>query len=216
MTPHPFCLESLTASIDSEMVPIWFTLRSRQLADPCSMACWILMGLVTVRSSPTICTFSPTAAVILFQLSQSSWSKGSSIVTIGYSSIIFLYKAVNSSPESNRSVFFSGPVVLKSRSYWFFPGTLNSEEATSRPIETLSRYPALSVASISIARPDSASQGGAKPPSSPIRVASPPNFSLITALRLWKTSHPIIIDSVNVSAPVGIIKNSWNASLFPA
>merc|ERR1719487_1601921 len=31
MTPQPFCLHSLTASIDSEIVPIWLTLRSSAL-----------------------------------------------------------------------------------------------------------------------------------------------------------------------------------------
>ena len=123
---------------------------------------------------------------------------------------------MSSSPLSLSEASLSAPVVLKSRSYAFSPATLNSDEATSKPTLTLSRYPALSVASIIIANPDSTSQGGANPPSSPIKVASPPNFALITFLRLWNTSHPICIDSLNVSAPVGMTKNSWKASLLPA
>ena len=74
----------------------------------------------------------------------------------------------------------------------------------------------VTVASISISRPDSTVHGGAKPPSSPMSVASPPNLPLMTFLRLWKTSQPICIDSEKVSAPVGMMKNSWNASLLPA
>ena len=42
------------AWMDSVTEPIWFTLSSRQLQAFLSTACWILLGLVTVRSSPTI------------------------------------------------------------------------------------------------------------------------------------------------------------------
>ena len=55
MTPHPFCLDSFTAAIDSEIEPIWFTLSSRQLAAFSSIALLMNSGFVTVRSSPTIC-----------------------------------------------------------------------------------------------------------------------------------------------------------------
>ena len=55
MTPQPFCLDSFTAAIDSEMDPIWFTLSKRQLAAFSSIALLMKSGLVTVRSSPTIC-----------------------------------------------------------------------------------------------------------------------------------------------------------------
>ena len=116
ITPQPFCLDSLTAAIDSEIDPIWLTLSSRQLAAFSSMARLMKSGLVTVRSSPTIYavrssdrtsrerldrgaqrqvrvrraqrwalawTSSPIIAVNFDQFSQSSWSNGSSIVTIG-------------------------------------------------------------------------------------------------------------------------------------
>lgn len=42
------------ALMDSVTEPIWLTLSSRQLQAFLSTAFWILFGLVTVRSSPTI------------------------------------------------------------------------------------------------------------------------------------------------------------------
>jgi hypothetical protein len=48
------------------------------------------------------------------------------------------------------------------------------------------------------------SQGGAKPPSSPINVASPPNLALIIFPKVWYTSHPICMASANVLAPVKV------------
>ena len=74
----------------------------------------------------------------------------------------------------------------------------------------------VTVASISISRPDSTVHGGAKPPSSPMSVASPPNLPLMTFLRLWKTSQPMAMAWEKETAPVGMTKNSWNASLLPA
>lgn len=40
--------------MDSVTEPIWLTFSSRQLQAFLSTACWILFGLVTVKSSPTI------------------------------------------------------------------------------------------------------------------------------------------------------------------
>lgn len=59
--------------------PIWLTFKSRQLQARSSAAFSILLGFVTVRSSPTI--WIPTVPVIRVQAAQSSWSKGSSIDT---------------------------------------------------------------------------------------------------------------------------------------
>jgi hypothetical protein len=49
-----------------------------------------------------------------------------------------------------------------------------------------------------------------------MRVASPPNFALMILPSVWYTSHPICMASEKLSAPVGMTKYSWNASLFPA
>ena len=68
----------------------------------------------------------------------------------------------------------------------FIPDTsLNSDAATSMPTLHLPAYPAFSIASITSSTPWRASHGGAKPPSSPMRVASPPNFFLMMPLRVW-------------------------------
>jgi hypothetical protein len=72
---------------------------------------------------------------------------------------------------------------LKFRSYkpLFLPSfTLNSEAATSKPTLHFLSCPASRIASMTSSSPDLSSQGGAKPPSSPIKVASPPYFDLIT------------------------------------
>lgn len=65
------------AWMDSVTEPIWLTLSSRQLQAFLSTACWMRLGFVTVRSSPT--TWMPTEPVNFVQFSQSSWSKGSSM-----------------------------------------------------------------------------------------------------------------------------------------
>merc|ERR1719313_1642466 len=64
MTPQPACLAIVTASMDSEMEPIWLILRSSALHDFLSIACCTRFGLVTSRSSPTIWTFSPICSVM--------------------------------------------------------------------------------------------------------------------------------------------------------
>jgi hypothetical protein len=74
--------------IGDELRRDWaLTLRSRALAAPSATARAILVGLVTVRSSPTICTSLPYLETISDQFSQSSSSNPSSIVTIGKSRI---------------------------------------------------------------------------------------------------------------------------------
>ena len=50
---------------------------------------------------------------------------------------------------------------------------------------------------------------GAKPPSSPTAVERP--FSLSTFLREWKTSAPMRRPSRKLSAPTGMIMNSWKS-----
>mmetsp|Transcript_25430 Transcript_25430/g.40664 ORF Transcript_25430/g.40664 Transcript_25430/m.40664 type:complete len:389 (-) Transcript_25430:289-1455(-) len=212
ITPHPAFFAMRTASIASEMVPIWFTLSSRALHALPSMAVATRSGLVTSRSSPT--TWHTPAAVSVAVFSKSSWSKGSSIDTIGYSAQNSLYMAIISSP-----VFFmdpSLPSVLKSRSY-ILSSVKNSAAATSMPIFTLPVYPAFSIASLSSSSPSLFSwMLGANPPSSPTLHASCPYFFLMTDLRWWYTSDPMRIASENEDAPMGKIMNSCIASLFPA
>lgn len=69
------------AWIDSVTEPIWLTFSSRQLQAFFSTAWAILLGLVTVRSSPTIWMLTPERKEV--QVFQSSWSKGSSMETTG-------------------------------------------------------------------------------------------------------------------------------------
>lgn len=69
------------AWMDSVTEPIWLTFSSRQLQAFFSTAWAILLGLVTVRSSPTIWMFTPERNEV--QVAQSSWSKGSSMETTG-------------------------------------------------------------------------------------------------------------------------------------
>merc|ERR1712212_363838 len=83
MVPQLFFLASRWALMDSVTDPIWFTLSSRQLQAFFSTAVWIRVGLVTVRSSPTI--WIPVLPVMWVQLAQSSWSKGSSMEVMGNS-----------------------------------------------------------------------------------------------------------------------------------
>ena len=90
--------------MDSEIVPIWLIFNKRPLQACFSMAVLIRKGLVTVKSegkrnqsSQLICSYrshapSPTTwdlpeVVNLLHDSQSSWSKGSSIETMGYLAI---------------------------------------------------------------------------------------------------------------------------------
>ena len=54
MVPQPLALAKLCASIASVTVPIWFTFNRRPLQDFFSTAVAMRLGLVTVRSSPTI------------------------------------------------------------------------------------------------------------------------------------------------------------------
>jgi len=216
ITPQPLRFASLTASIDSVTEPIWFTLSSRQLHAFFSAAVLMRSTFVTVRSSPTTWQPSPTLAVKLTQPSQSSWSNGSSIVAIGKSLMSCEYMSASWAAVILFSGTFSASGVHVSRSYSSLPSVLNSELATSRPTVHLPSYPAALIASITSSQPERLSHGGAKPPSSPMSVASPPNFFLITFLRLWYTSVPMTIASLKSFAPVGITKYSWNASLLPA
>merc|ERR1719369_2406227 len=77
MVPQPLLLARRWALMLSVTEPIWFTLSRRQLQAFLSTAVWMRVGLVTVRSSPTI--WMGVAAVILVQFAQSSWSMGSSL-----------------------------------------------------------------------------------------------------------------------------------------
>jgi len=58
--------------MDSVTEPIWFTFNSSALQAFFSSATLIFSGLVTSKSSPTTCTFSPTRAVKAVYPSQSS------------------------------------------------------------------------------------------------------------------------------------------------
>merc|ERR1719474_2046208 len=83
IVPQPLLLASRCAAILSVTEPIWFTFNRRQLHAFFSTAVVMRVGLVTVRSSPTI--WMGVAAVILVQFAQSSWSKGSSMEVMGNS-----------------------------------------------------------------------------------------------------------------------------------
>src|ERR1700761_8041124 len=67
--------------MDSVMVPIWLTLSNKELQAFFSTAVAMRRGLVTVKSSPTI--WMSVEPVKWDQADQSSWSKGSSIETMG-------------------------------------------------------------------------------------------------------------------------------------
>uniref|UniRef100_H3G5Q2 Uncharacterized protein n=1 Tax=Phytophthora ramorum TaxID=164328 RepID=H3G5Q2_PHYRM len=56
MIAQPAFFAIVTASIDSVMLPIWFTFSRRALQAFSSIAFFTRVGFVTVRSSPTICT----------------------------------------------------------------------------------------------------------------------------------------------------------------
>mmetsp|Transcript_67752 Transcript_67752/g.107348 ORF Transcript_67752/g.107348 Transcript_67752/m.107348 type:complete len:205 (-) Transcript_67752:915-1529(-) len=85
ITPQPFVLHNFTASIASVSDPIWFTFKRRALQALVSRALFTFVTFVTVRSSPTTCVATPMFAVKPVHAAQSSWSKGSSMVTIGKS-----------------------------------------------------------------------------------------------------------------------------------
>merc|ERR1719411_1925898 len=95
MVPHPLAFAGLCAAIDSVTEPIWLTLRRRQLQAFLSTAVWILLGLVTVRSSPTI--WMSVSELSLVQPAQSSWSNASSMETTGASLMNFLYNSPRAS-----------------------------------------------------------------------------------------------------------------------
>mmetsp|Transcript_74640 Transcript_74640/g.216581 ORF Transcript_74640/g.216581 Transcript_74640/m.216581 type:complete len:227 (+) Transcript_74640:614-1294(+) len=62
MTPQPACCDICAASIASVIEPIWLTFKRSALHAFTSRALAIRFGFVTNKSSPTICTLSPTAA----------------------------------------------------------------------------------------------------------------------------------------------------------
>ena len=71
------------ASSVSLTVPIWFSFTSSALATPSLMPRARISGLVTKTSSPTSCTFLPSASVSSFQPRQSPSAQPSSIEMIG-------------------------------------------------------------------------------------------------------------------------------------
>ena len=89
MQRQPLRCASSTASSVSVSEPIWLTFTSSALAADSSMPRRIRSGLVTSRSSPTIWMRRPSSEVSADQPDQSSSDSGSSIDTIGYSSISF-------------------------------------------------------------------------------------------------------------------------------
>src|SRR6185369_12135972 len=84
MHRYPELWARVTASNVSDRVPIWLTFTSSALAAPLVIPSSRRSGLVTNRSSPTICTRSPSWAVNAIHPSQSSSLNGSSIDTSGY------------------------------------------------------------------------------------------------------------------------------------
>merc|ERR1719440_2188421 len=65
ITPQPASWLILHASIASVTEPIWFTFRRRALHAFFSIPIFTRVGLVTVKSSPTIWIFSPICALNL-------------------------------------------------------------------------------------------------------------------------------------------------------
>lgn len=59
--------------MDSVTEPIWLTFSSRQLQAFLSTACWILFGLVTVKSSPTIWLEQKNRCVTIVTLYSRYW-----------------------------------------------------------------------------------------------------------------------------------------------
>uniref|UniRef100_A0A6N2LZR5 Uncharacterized protein n=1 Tax=Salix viminalis TaxID=40686 RepID=A0A6N2LZR5_SALVM len=91
ITPQPAALESSAALMDSVTVPIWLTCNSKPLQAFFCIASAILFGFVTNKSSPT--SWISTEDCSEAHEFQSSWSKGSSIDTIGNSLINSLYRS---------------------------------------------------------------------------------------------------------------------------
>lgn len=96
ITPQSFSRDNLAAWIDSVTLPIWLTFKSKQLHDFRSIAIWIRLGFVTVKSSPINwmdveayygVTKKTLHTLKALQVFQSSWSNPSSIETMGYSAI---------------------------------------------------------------------------------------------------------------------------------
>ncbi|MNN32316.1 hypothetical protein D3C81_1460370 [compost metagenome] len=71
------------ASRVSVSEPIWLNLIRIELPMPLSMPSLRILVLVTNRSSPTSCTFSPILSVSTFQPAQSDSSMPSSMEMIG-------------------------------------------------------------------------------------------------------------------------------------
>lgn len=94
ITVQPSSRHVRTASIASVTEPIWFTFSSSELQHFFSMAFWMRMMFVTVRSSPTMSISTPHAprppplaprhSRMALQPAKSSSSKPSSIEMIGY------------------------------------------------------------------------------------------------------------------------------------
>ncbi|KAI9907374.1 hypothetical protein PsorP6_003577 [Peronosclerospora sorghi] len=101
----------VTASIDSVMLPIWFTLSKSALQACCSIAFFTRVGFVTVRSSPTICTSLPILLVIFTHDSQSSWSNGSSIDTIWLDPAHFSINPSYTSSSFSAEIFSDSGIV---------------------------------------------------------------------------------------------------------
>ena len=181
-----------------------------ELADFNSIPFLSLSVLVTNKSSPTIWTLSPIAAVNFAQPSQSSSPNPSSIDLIGYLFTNFVYHSTISS-----EVLVTPPSLLK----WYsnFPGATslqNSLDAASiaNVISFPGSYPDFLIASIIRSKAPSVPfiLAGAYPPSFPTFVESP--LALRSFPKLWNISHPILIASLKLFAPTGWIINSCTST----
>ena len=105
---------------------------------------------------------------------------------------------------------------LKSKSYYPFSGTQNSDAAQSSPISIFPSCPEAWIASFNKVNESSSRVGGAKPPSSPTFVASIPYFFFMIFYKLWYTSAPPYNAYLKELKPVGRIMNSYIANRFPA
>eukprot|EP00405_Crypthecodinium_cohnii_P061119 CAMPEP_0195018634 /NCGR_PEP_ID=MMETSP0326_2-20130528/30756_1 /TAXON_ID=2866 ORGANISM="Crypthecodinium cohnii, Strain Seligo" /NCGR_SAMPLE_ID=MMETSP0326_2 /ASSEMBLY_ACC=CAM_ASM_000348 /LENGTH=79 /DNA_ID=CAMNT_0040036191 /DNA_START=364 /DNA_END=603 /DNA_ORIENTATION=+ len=63
ITPQPAFWDMVAASMASVIEPIWLTFMSKALQAPTSKAFLMRVGLVTNKSSPTICCSLPTASM---------------------------------------------------------------------------------------------------------------------------------------------------------
>src|SRR5258708_4373456 len=121
---YPLRCANSTAEIVSDNDPIWLTLTRMLLATPSSIPCCKRLTFVTNRSSPTSCTFSPSARVSFFHPFQSSSEQPSSIEQIGY---------LAAQPSSSFTIS-SLPSDLPSNLYVPAASSWNSVEATSSAI----------------------------------------------------------------------------------